>query len=207
VLELRTARPWLARAAGDLNTPRLFGRSPLSCERLSSLAVLENDRGDRRLTSETSSVTAPNPYEVEVFYDGGCPLCVKEITLLRRWDRAGKILFTDIDAPEFRPEAYGKTHNELMAQMHARLPDGTWLCGVEVFRRMYAAVGFGPLVAVSRVPLVSHALDAGYWLFAKNRLRLTGRCQAGVCKVPRTAQENAGPLAAAPREPAKTAAR
>jgi predicted DCC family thiol-disulfide oxidoreductase YuxK len=128
-------------------------------------------------------VTNDSTHEVEVFYDGGCPLCVREIALLRRWDRKGRILFTDIEALEFRPANFGKTHDELMAQMHARLPDGTWLRGVEVFRRMYAAVGFRPLVAVSRLPLISQALDAGYWLFAKNRLRLTGRCKSGVCKV------------------------
>ena len=33
-----------------------------------------------------------------------------------------------------------------MAQIHGRLPDGTWLQGVEVFRRLYAAIGFGSLV-------------------------------------------------------------
>jgi predicted DCC family thiol-disulfide oxidoreductase YuxK len=136
-------------------------------------------------------VSDPSTHEVEVFYDGGCPLCVREIALLRRWDRNGRILFTDIEAPEFRPASYGKTHDELMAQMHARLPDGTWLRGVEVFRRMYAAVGFRSLVAVSRLPLISQALDAGYWLFAKNRLRLTGRCQSGVCKVSMPAPEAA----------------
>ena len=47
------------------------------------------------------------------------------------------------------------TDETLMAQMHGRLPDGTWLRGVEVFRRMYAAVGFGPLVFLSRLPLIS----------------------------------------------------
>ena len=127
--------------------------------------------------------TPETPYEVEVFFDGGCPLCVREIGMLRRWDRRHKIRFTDIDAAEFRTADVGKSYDELMAQMHGRLPDGTWIRGVEVFRRLYKAVGFGPLVFLSRLPVISQTLDLGYVLFAKNRLRLTGRCTAKSCEV------------------------
>jgi len=124
-------------------------------------------------------------YEVEVFYDGGCPLCNREILLLRRWDRQGKIQFTDIDSSSFQAEAVGKTYEELMAQMHGRLPDGTWLQGVEVFRRLYAAVGFVRLAALSRLPLISQLLGLGYRVFARNRLRLTSRCTAQTCSTKR----------------------
>lgn len=123
----------------------------------------------------------------EVFYDGECPLCMREIRMLRRLDRAGRILFTDIAAPGFEPASVGLDQAALMAKIHGRLPDGTLVEGVEVFRRLYDAVGFGPVVAVTRVPGVSHALDAGYRWFAKNRLSLTGRCADGACQVPRAA--------------------
>jgi predicted DCC family thiol-disulfide oxidoreductase YuxK len=126
---------------------------------------------------------ASGPFEVEVFFDGGCPLCVREIKFLRRWDRLGKIQFTDIDAPDFQSSNVGKSYDELMAKMHGRLPDGTWIQGVEVFRKLYAAVGFGPVVVLSRLPIVSQILDLGYFLFAKNRLRLTGRCATSTCSV------------------------
>ena len=103
--------------------------------------------------------------------------------MLRRRDRAAKIEFTDIAAPGF--VAPGRTHAELMARIHGRLPDGTWIEGVDVFRALYSAIGWRKLVAVSRVPGISHLLRAGYWLFAKNRLRLTGRCAPdGTCAVP-----------------------
>jgi predicted DCC family thiol-disulfide oxidoreductase YuxK len=122
-------------------------------------------------------------YEFEVFYDGGCPLCVREIGMLRRWDRRRRIRFTDIDAKEFNAAQVGKSYDELMKQIYGRLPDGTWIRGVEVFRRLYTAVGFGPLVFLSRLPVISQGLDLGYVLFAKNRLRLTGRCNAESCSV------------------------
>lgn len=121
---------------------------------------------------------------IEVFFDGGCPLCRREIALLRRMDGGrGRIRFTDIDAPEFDPASVGRSQAELMAHIHGRLPDGSFVTGVEVFRQLYAAVGFGPLVAVTRLPGIRHALDAAYAVFARNRLRLTGRCTAESCQV------------------------
>lgn len=123
--------------------------------------------------------------EMEVFFDGGCPLCLREVHFLKRRDRQGKITFTDIDAADFRPETLGKTYDELMAKMHGRLPDGTWITGVEVFRRLYSAIGLGPLVALTRLPIISRMMDIGYRIFAKNRLRLTGRCSAKTCSVKR----------------------
>ena len=121
---------------------------------------------------------------VEVFFDGACPLCRREIALLARLDGGRKrIRFTDIDAPGFDAASVGRTQAELMARIYGRLPDGSLVTGVEVFRRLYSAVGFGALVALTRLPGVRHALDAAYALFAKNRLRLTGRCTNETCEV------------------------
>lgn len=124
---------------------------------------------------------------VEVFYDGDCPLCMREIRMLQRKDRAAKIQFTDIAAHDFDASRYGRTHAAFMERIHGRLPDGTWIEGVEVFRQLYAAVGFRVLVAISRLPVISHVLRLCYKLFAANRLRLTGRCEPdGTCAVPRS---------------------
>jgi len=121
-------------------------------------------------------VGKPATWEVEVFFDGDCPLCRKEIAWVQGRDRSGKIRFTDIAAPSFTSGPYGMTHQEFMAEIQGRLPDGTWLTGVEVFRRMYAAIGFGWIVSATRWPIVSPVLDWGYKAFAKRRLALTGRC-------------------------------
>ncbi|TWT97939.1 hypothetical protein Pla108_20930 [Botrimarina colliarenosi] len=104
--------------------------------------------------------------------------------MIRRMDRHERIRFTDIAADGFDPAVYGKSMAELMAEIHGRDQEGVWLVGVEVFRRLYGAVGFGPLVAVTRWPGVRQGLDLAYRLFAKQRLRLTGRCDAGACEAP-----------------------
>ena len=127
-------------------------------------------------------------FEVEVFFDGECPLCVREINLLRWMDRRSKIRFSDIASPTFDTSKVGLSWNALMDRIHGRLPDGTLIEGVEVFRRLYAAVGLGPVVALTRLPGISHALDWGYKVFAKNRLKWTGRCREGVCSLQQPAE-------------------
>ena len=119
--------------------------------------------------------------EIEVFYDGGCPVCLREVRVARLLDRRGRILFTDIDAPGFQAPEGSPGFDDLMARIHARTADGAWVQGVEVFRRLYAAIGFGPLVAVSRWPGIAQLLDWGYAIFARNRTRWFGRCTTKTC--------------------------
>ncbi|MCL4204143.1 MAG: DUF393 domain-containing protein [Pirellulaceae bacterium] len=117
-------------------------------------------------------------WDIEVFFDGDCPLCRREIAALGRLDRRNRIRFTDIADAGFSPELYGKSMSQLMAQIHGRLPDGSWVVGVEVFRRLYSAVGLSWLVAATRLPVVSPILEFGYRQFAKRRLKWTGRCSS-----------------------------
>lgn len=125
-------------------------------------------------------MTAPEA-DLELFYDGACPLCAREARALRRLDRRGRLKLTDLAAPGFDPAEAGVPMERLLARIHGRLPDGTLVEGVEVFRKAYEAVGLRLLVAPTRLPGVSWVLDRAYDVFARNRLRLTGRCEEGVC--------------------------
>jgi predicted DCC family thiol-disulfide oxidoreductase YuxK len=118
--------------------------------------------------------------EITVLFDGDCPLCAREVRMLRRLDRArGRIGFEDIAAPGFEASRYGLDPATLMARIHGVLGDGRAIEGMEVFRRAYAAVGLGWLLAPSRWPLLRPLCDAAYRSFARNRLRLTGRAGDG----------------------------
>ena len=123
-------------------------------------------------------------FDIEAFYDGHCPLCVHEVRVLRRLDRRQRIRFVDIADEAFDAASVGVTMEALMDRIHGRLPDGTLIEGVEVSRRLYTAVGFGVLVAPTRLPGIAQLLDLGYRWFAKNRLRLSGRCADGACELP-----------------------
>lgn len=136
-------------------------------------------------TTDGPMVEASPDWEVEVFFDGDCPLCRREIAMLRRRDRKQRIRFTDICAEGFDAQALGVDFEQLMAEIHGQLPDGTMIRGVEVFRRLYAAVGWRRTMAVTRWPIIRQVLDMGYRLFARHRLRLTGRCTTA-CRVERS---------------------
>lgn len=128
---------------------------------------------------------------LEAFFDGACPVCRREVAWIGRRDRQGRIRFTDISHPDFDAAAAGVPMAELMKAMHGRLPDGRMLQGVEVLRHLYNAIGFGPLVALSRLPGVSWLLDLLYAGWARNRYRLTGRCTPQSCPLP--ASPSSGP--------------
>jgi predicted DCC family thiol-disulfide oxidoreductase YuxK len=140
---------------------------------------------DKTLRPPRSSATEGDnaDFDIEVLYDGQCPLCMREIEMLRRRDRRRRIRFADISAADFDASSVGLPWKVLMERIHGRLPDGTLIEGVEVFRRLYTAIGFGRLVALTRLPGVTQLLDVAYRVFASNRLRLTGRCMDDSCPV------------------------
>ena len=114
-------------------------------------------------------------FEIELLFDGDCPLCAREVAFLRRRRHADRVRWTDIAARDFDPARHGLTHDDVMGQIHGVLPDGRVLTGMEVFRRVYAAVGIGWVLAPSSWPGIGRVFDAGYAWFARNRLRWTGR--------------------------------
>ena len=131
---------------------------------------LKNQNDSQLLASEFG-------VQIEVFYDGDCPLCRREIGFFKKKDRKRLIRFRDIQRIDFASAGIPKTYQQLMGEIHGRLPDGTWIIGVEVFRRLYSAIGWNWIVAITRWPVVLQSLDWAYQFFAKQRLTLTGRCR------------------------------
>ena len=131
-------------------------------------------------------------WQIRVLIDGDCPLCSREMAYLQKLDAGrGRIDLEDIAAPDFDASRYGLDQQAVMARIHGVLPDGTVIEGVEVFRRVYAAVGRGWLWAPTRWPGLRQLADAAYRVFARNRLRWTGREQA--CDIERGTSDRALP--------------
>lgn len=124
-------------------------------------------------------------YPLTVFFDGACPICDREIALMRRLDKRRLLVFCDFSRPDYDPTSINISPAELGRIIHARWGDGTVITGVDVFRAMWEAVGLGFLARLSRLSLVEPLVVRAYTWFARNRLRLTGRshtCPENACK-------------------------
>jgi predicted DCC family thiol-disulfide oxidoreductase YuxK len=116
-------------------------------------------------------------YPLTVFYDGACPICAREMALMKRLDRRQRLTLLDFSLAGFAAPA-DLAVTDLSAVIHAQWADGTVITGVEVFRAIWEAIGLGFLSRLSRLPLVAPLMVTAYGWFARNRLWLTGRSNA-----------------------------
>lgn len=104
--------------------------------------------------------------EVEVWYDGACPLCVREIALMRRLDQARRIVFHDLA----REDAVCPLDRRLMLErLHAREGEALY-SGAAAFAAMWRAIPLlRPLGLVARHPVTLRALERLYAAFLRRR--------------------------------------
>jgi predicted DCC family thiol-disulfide oxidoreductase YuxK len=117
----------------------------------------------------------PNP-EVTVWFDGACPLCRREIALMRRLDRAGRIAFLDVAG---EGAACPIDRAALLARFHAQERGRPIVSGAAAFAAMWRAVPMlKPLGTVALWPPALWAMEGAYRLFLRLRpqlQRLAGR--------------------------------
>ncbi|MEN1727159.1 MAG: DUF393 domain-containing protein [Pseudomonadota bacterium] len=106
---------------------------------------------------------------VTVYYDGGCPLCLREIRLMRRLDRGERIDFVDVDNPDTVCPLDRET---LLARFHAREGD-TMYSGAAAFAAMWRQIPWlRPLGLLARNRIILSVLEWTYLRFLVIRPRL-----------------------------------
>ena len=119
--------------------------------------------------------------QLTLLFDGGCPLCLREVSFLQRRDRrlhpvAPRLALVDINADDYTPSANGGiSYREAMGRIHALTADGEVLRDVAVFREAYRLIGLGWVYAPSAWPGLRQLADWMYGLWARWRLPLTRR--------------------------------
>ena len=121
---------------------------------------------------------SPNPFSADseqqrliVWHDGACPMCQREIALMRRLDRRGAIRFVDAADPA-EAAACPIDPALLLARFHAE-EDGRLLSGAAAFAAMWRAIPLlRPLGLAARSPLVLRELERAYIRFLRIRPRL-----------------------------------
>ena len=109
-----------------------------------------------------------------IFYDGHCPLCVKEMTHLAALDKGQKMKLVDIQQDGFS-ETYPSIDSQAAKNiLHALDNDGKLLLGLDVTYLSWALVGKGFWIAPLRWPVIRWFADRAYLYFARNRYKISG---------------------------------
>ena len=108
--------------------------------------------------------------ELVVWYDGSCPLCRREIALMRRLDRRRRIDFVDLG--DGQPAGCPIDRASLLRRFHAR-EDGVLLSGAAAFAAMWRQIPvLRPLGLLARRPTALAVLERLYIRFLTVRPRL-----------------------------------
>lgn len=107
---------------------------------------------------------------IKVWFDGACPLCIREIAFMRRLDRGGAIDFVDVS--QGADPACPIDRGELLARFHAE-EDGRIVSGAAAFAAMWRAIPFlRPLGLLARNRFVLAVLERLYVAFLRVRPRI-----------------------------------
>lgn len=107
-----------------------------------------------------------------VWYDGACPLCIREIALMRKLDRRDAITFTDISTPA----STCPIDRQLMLERFHASENGRLLSGAAAFAAMWRAIPLlRPIGLLARAPAVLAILEALYLQFLKVRPHIQKR--------------------------------
>ena len=108
-------------------------------------------------------------HEVTVWYDSQCPLCVREIALMKRLDRRGAIEFVDLYGARDCPI----DTEELLRRFHAREHGQSIVSGAAAFAAMWRAIPLlRPLGLLAKFRPVLWLLEGAYRVFLRLRPRL-----------------------------------
>lgn len=105
-------------------------------------------------------------HDVTVWYDGACPLCLREIALMRRLDSRGRIEF--VEARDARGCPIDT--EALLARFHAQEDDGPIVSGAAAFAAMWRVIPMlRPLGLIARWRPLLWALEKLYLVFLRFR--------------------------------------
>ncbi len=117
-----------------------------------------------------------------MFYDGGCPLCRREVDHYRRVDRAGNVDWIDIDQRPDTLQRYGIELTDAMRHLHVIDANGAIHCGAYAFSVVWAQLPYyrrlNQFLSALRV---FGPLNWAYLKFADYRFKKRGFCSVDHC--------------------------
>lgn len=119
------------------------------------------------------STHSPKP---TLYYDGGCPLCTREVAMYRKQPGADGLCWIDVSCCAASDLGPGLTREAALARLHLRLSDGSLVSGAAAFTGLWQRLPrwswLGRLFASTAG---SWLLEAGYRAFLAVRPFWRGR--------------------------------
>ena len=117
-----------------------------------------------------------NTPKLTIFFDGGCPLCKREVDFLQSKNEKGALRFIDINTSNFSSDLkYGITYKQAMDRIHAMKSDGSVIKDIKVFQEAYSLIGLGWIYSPTKLPILDKFIEFIYGHWAKYRLKITFR--------------------------------
>jgi predicted DCC family thiol-disulfide oxidoreductase YuxK len=108
--------------------------------------------------------------ELEVLYDGSCPICSAAMKKMKKRDRS--LCFVDSSARAYQPAQHGGIRvEEAMEQIHAIDAKGKIFTGIDVLSLLYARTGHRFFSILLQISWLRPLFKLCYRVFAKNRPR------------------------------------
>ncbi len=116
-----------------------------------------------------------------VFYDGGCPMCSREIRHYRKLRGADRLVWIDISDDDRMLNVHGLDRQTAMERFHVLDARGQWQTGAWGFIELWSHLpAYRWIASLLRLLHLEHALDWVYNRFAQWRLQR--RCDESRCQ-------------------------
>lgn len=108
----------------------------------------------------------PRPtHRAQLYYDGRCPVCAREMDFLRRFKNAGLAL---VDIHQLT-QLNDAERAQMLRNLHLQMPDGSWRLGVEANVTAWSFTPIGFLWKPLRWKMWVGAIDKIYQRWADRR--------------------------------------
>ncbi|HKL77181.1 MAG TPA: DUF393 domain-containing protein [Gammaproteobacteria bacterium] len=117
-----------------------------------------------------------------MFYDGGCPICRREVNFYRRLDRHDRVHWHDITTDTAPLDDLGVSLRDAQARLHALDRQGQLRTGAAAFVAIWRELPYWRWLArLAALPGMVPLMDAVYRPYARRRFRR--RCDEGACDI------------------------
>lgn len=114
-------------------------------------------------------------YPLTIFYDGACPMCVRQMEKFRQRDTKKRLMFIDVSRPDFNAQKFGLDGMPLQRYIYAKDAEDRVVRGVDAFVWMWRASDRRILAWFVGLPVVKQLGKLLYRFISRFRYRLFGK--------------------------------